>query len=181
MTMYLFVLFSFIGWLYEVGLAFLYGFGFVNRGFLFGPYLPIYGFGGLILVVSLAGVMKKPRCWGRVPMTPFLVFLLIVLITTVLEYAASAGLEFIFHKRWWDYSHYAFNLNGRVCLSASLRFGLGGMVFVYVLAPLIKRLAGKIPENIRNRGALLILGLLLLDFICTMCIPGSIVGTMLPM
>ena len=164
----LFLFICVIGWIYEVALAFLYGFGFVNRGFLFGPYLPVYGFGGLILFVSLGGVMEKRRYIKKIPVTPLIVFLLIVLITTVIEYLTGYVLELLFARRWWDYSHYSFNLNGRVCLNTSVRFGIGGMVVLYLLVPLFTRLVQKVPRKGRTVAAFLVAGVLLADFILTL-------------
>lgn len=159
-----FLLFCIIGWLYEVALAFHYGHGFVNRGFLFGPYLPLYGFGALLLIGCLQNLMKKPVCIGKISVTPLIVFVLVVLITTAVEYAASVILELLFHTRWWDYSTYAYQLHGRICLSASLRFGVGGIVFLYVLLPLFSRLFHKIPEKARPILSWAIIGILAVDF-----------------
>lgn len=129
-----------IGWLYEVAMSFLHGFGFDNRGVLFGPYLPIYGFGAVVLAAVLKPLMEKKRTLGRIPLTPLLVFVSIVIITTIIEYVTSWGMEQLFDYRWWDYSEDFMNLNGRVCLRTSLKFGLGGMVFLYVFQPYFHRL-----------------------------------------
>jgi len=164
-AIFLFVFFSLVGWIYEVGLAFLYGDGFVNRGFLFGPYLPIYGFGALILILTLQGVMKNPRyCW-KLNITPLLVFVLIMVIATAIEYAASYILEMIFDQRWWDYSSYRIQLHGRICLSASVRFGIGGLFFLYVLTPLFDKIIDWMSVRTRQIFAIIIIALLLIDLI----------------
>ncbi len=139
-----------IGWLYEVAMSFLHGFGFENRGVLFGPYLPIYGFGAVVLAVLLKPVMEKKHASDRISMTPLLVFAAIVLISTVIEYAASWGLELLFDYRWWDYSQDFMNLNGRVCPRTSLKFGLGGMVFLYVFQPYFQRLFHRLSPLVRT-------------------------------
>ena len=97
-----FVLFSIIGWLYEVLLElFVYNNGFVNRGFLFGPYCIIYGFGALLLVFSLRQLQHQKIRLGKISITPLLVFVAIVIITTVVELIGSYIMEFfiftIFH------------------------------------------------------------------------------------
>ena len=169
-TVFLFLFFCVIGWLYEVSLAILYGYGFINRGFLFGPYLPLYGFGALLLIACLRKLIQKPIRIGKLLITPVLVFLAIVLITTVLEYAVGFALEMIFHQRFWDYSSYRYQLHGRISLSASIRFGVCGMVFLYLLAPLFTKLIGKIPPKLRFDLSMLILLLLAADLICTLTI-----------
>jgi len=171
----LFLFFGVIGWLYEVTLAFLYGYGFVNRGFLFGPYLPLYGFGALLLIACLQKLMKRTVHAGRFAITPFVVFLLIVLITTVLEYAVSFLLETIFDQRFWDYSTYAYQLHGRICLSASIRFGIGGMIFLYILVPLFTGIINKIPHKQRFFISTVVLAVLTADLIYTLYI-ASIQG-----
>ena len=85
-----FVLFSIIGWLYEVLLElFIYNNGFVNRGFLFGPYCPVYGFGAIIFILALKGLKKKKICVGKLNITPALVFVGIVAISTIVELITS--------------------------------------------------------------------------------------------
>lgn len=164
----LFLFFDIIGWLYEVALAFMYGHGFVNRGFLFGPYLPLYGSGALLLVFLLRGFMKKDIRMGRVNIMPLNVFLMIMLVTTTLEYAVGWFLETVFHQQFWNYSDYKWQLHGRICLSASLRFGLGGLVFLYILVPLFRKTIGKCPPKIRYVSALLIVMLMAADLAATL-------------
>jgi len=171
----LFLLFSMIGWIYEVILAFLYGYGFVNRGFLFGSYLPLYGTGALLLIISLERLMKVPVRIGRRKVTPVLVFAAIVLITTALEYAVGWFLETAFNQRFWDYSTYRYQLHGRICLSASIRFGLGGMLFLYILFPLFTKMLEMIPAKFRFLLSLCIIGILIADLAATLYI-SSVYG-----
>lgn len=122
-----FIVYSFLGWVCEdiyVGV----GEGkFVNRGFFYGPYCPIYGFGALIVLVFLLPYNSNP----------ILVFLGGIILTSVLEYFTSWIMEVLFHERWWDYSSYPFNIHGRVCLRNSLLFGLMALVIVYIVHPYI--------------------------------------------
>ena len=122
-----FVLYSVIGWCYEVFLeVVVYRWGFSNRGVLLGPYCVVYGFGALILIASLGWLKERRICLGRVNVTPALVFVGIVVITTLVELAASYIMEFT-HGEWlWDYTRFAFNFQGRVALNPSIRFGIGG-------------------------------------------------------
>lgn len=99
----------------------------LNRGFLIGPYLPIYGKGALCIILLLNKYLKDP----------FALFIMASLIATVLEYFASYFMEKIFKARWWDYSEKKFNLNGRVCLTNTVLFGLGGLIVMYVVNPFL--------------------------------------------
>lgn len=112
----------------------------VNRGFLHGPYLPIYGFGALLVVVPLMFFNTHP----------ILVFLIAVLLTSSLEYVTSFLLEKIFHTKLWDYSKNFGNINGRVCLLNSTLFGMMGLVATYWLHPALVRLVSGIPSVVLN-------------------------------
>ncbi len=180
---FLFLFFCIIGWLYEVTLAFLYGYGFVNRGFLFGPYLPLYGSGALLLILFLQHLMdrdiritfptfRRTNVRGTFPkqirITPLLVFIAIIFITTALEYAVGWFLEAVFNQRFWDYSTYNWQFQGRICVSASVRFGLGGMLFLYILVPLFTKIIDRIPARLRFILSWVIAALLVIDLILTL-------------
>jgi len=160
-----FILYAFIGWIYEVILEFYYGNGFVNRGFLFGPYLPVYGFGALLILFMLYNFSKKKLYLGKLNITPVLVFILIFFIITIVEYITGTILDVFLQKRLWDYSHYTFNINGLVCLSASTRFAIGGTVFIYVLQPLFDKLINIMNAKLKNILAYSILSVIIIDFI----------------
>ena len=122
----------------------------VNRGFLHGPYLPIYGFGALLVVVPLMFFNTHP----------ILVFLIAVLLTSSLEYVTSFLLEKIFHTKLWDYSKNFGNINGRVCLLNSTLFGMMGLVATYWLHPALVRLVSGIPSVVLNPlSRILLLGI----------------------
>ena len=111
-----------LGWCYEVFLeVVVYRWGFSNRGFLWGPYLPVYGVGALLILGCLRGLTKKPLRIGRVNIMPAVVFLAVVALTTVVELIASYLLEWTTGGWLWDYTRYAIQWQGRICLSASLR------------------------------------------------------------
>lgn len=134
----MFFAFSFIGWLWEVSLHLISDGVFVNRGVLHGPWLPIYGCGGVLILVAL----------NRLRARPLLEFGAIVVLCGCVEYFSSLYLEIAHNgQRWWDYSGYFLNLNGRICAEGLLVFGLGGLAIVYVLAPIldnqIRRISGK--------------------------------------
>ena len=109
-----FMLYSVIGWIYEVFLeVVVYRWGFSNRGALFGPYCIIYGVGALILIFSLSGLKKQRITVGKFNITPLLVFLGIVVITTVVELIGSYIMEAATGEWMWDYRRFAFNFQGR--------------------------------------------------------------------
>lgn len=155
----LFFFISFIGWIWEVLLFFVTDHAFINRGVYRGPYLPIYGVGGLLLIFLLHSLKKKPFC----------VFLLSMAICSVLEYLTSFYLERRWGIRWWDYSGHFLNISGRICLLGAVTFGLGGTALVCFLHPLYDRIYLKIPKKWRIISCILLLILFIADATyCTM-------------
>ena len=119
--LWLFFIYSFMGWVTEVVLKYLQYKRFINRGFLIGPYCPIYGTGAVI--VTLGGRILAPveRSLG-------MSFLIAFVLCGLLEYMTSYILEKHFHARWWDYSQKPMNLHGRVWIGNLILFGLGGVL-----------------------------------------------------
>ena len=164
-----FILYSFIGWVYEVFLeVVVYRWGFSNRGVLFGPYCIIYGVGALVLIFSLSGLKKKRVCLGRLCITPLLVFVGIVVITTVLELAGSYIMELIYGEWLWDYTRFSFNFQGRIALNPSLRFGIGGMIFLYGFQPLYEKLTSRWSDRVLYTVSAVLALLFLADVIFTL-------------
>lgn len=131
-----FTVYSFLGWLCESIFCSVPEGKFINRGFLNGPFCPVYGVGG-VLVVSV--------------LTPFqynviALYFAGVVITSLLEYVTGFALEKIFRTKYWDYSNHKFNLQGRVCLENSLLFGVMCVVGILFIHPALMRLLGMIPE-----------------------------------
>jgi len=131
----LFFTFSFIGWLWEMSLS-LPTEGFVNRGVQHGPWLPIYGCGSVLILFLLKRFREHQ----------LITFFAVIVVCGVLEYFTGYVLEVI-HKgeKWWDYSGYFLNINGRVCAEGLLVFGLGGCMVIYYAAPLFDDLYQRIP------------------------------------
>lgn len=122
----LFFILAFVGWAWEIAFHLVNYGELVNRGILHGPWLPIYGAGSVMILVLLN------RFRGRF----FLEFTLAMALAGTMEYATSWFLEVTHNgQRWWDYSGYYLNLNGRICAEGLLLFGIGGVAVVYVLAP----------------------------------------------
>ena len=132
----LFVGYSFLGWACESAYCSFPAGRFVNRGFLNGPFCPIYGAGALLVVTVLAPVRD------RIP----LLFLASALLTSAVEYLTGLLLETLFHAKYWDYSDHRFNLRGRVCLENSLMFGAMSVAAVHFVEPAMLRLIGLIPK-----------------------------------
>ena len=122
-----FIIYSFLGWMIEVILSFIEQKKFINRGFLIGPYCPIYGFGMLLIVFLLRDYTYNP----------LVLFILSMVICLLLEYFTSYFMELIFKARWWDYTDKKYNINGRVCLEYALFFGIGGTLIMYIVHPFI--------------------------------------------
>lgn len=150
-----FTFYSMLGWLCETIWCSIGNRKLVNRGFLSGPWCPIYGFGaGLILSVT-----------GLVPQNPLLIFVLSMLAATGLEYFTGWLLEKLFQTRWWDYSQKRFQIKGRVCLGNSLLFGLMGLAATLLIHPAVKLLFGRIPAEYLRILTSLILVLFILDLV----------------
>lgn len=125
----LFMIYSFIGWTMEVIWNLFTDKKLVNRGFLVGPYCPIYGVGCLLLIILL----------GRFKSDPVLLFFMSIIVCSILEYSTSYIMEKLFKARWWDYSEYKFNLNGRICAATMIPFGILGVLVVYYLNPFVSK------------------------------------------
>ena len=150
----LFVVMSFVGWLWEVAIHLVEDGEFVKRGVLSGPWLPIYGAGGVLILLFL----------GRYSKTPVRLFLMTMALCGIMEYTTGWYLEKMYHTRWWDYSDLYFQIQGRVCLVGLLVFGLGGLFLVYRLAPAASRLLQKIPPRTLEILCLILILLFLADF-----------------
>ena len=134
----IFFILSFIGWLWEVSLHIVNDGTFVNRGILKGPWLPVYGSGILLILLFLYRFRKSV----------LQEFATSIVLCGFVEYFTSVFLELTHNgTRWWNYSGYFLNLNGRICAEGLLVFGLGGIAAVYFLAPLIDNLLRKVNQK----------------------------------
>ena len=143
---WIFIIYAFIGWCTEVSYAALDRGIFVNRGFLNGPYCPIYGCGVVIVVGALTPLKDNL----------LILFAGSFLLTSILEYITGFILEKVFHNKWWDYSSKPFNLHGYVCLKFSIYWGLACTFIMDVIHPIIYKGITMIPH---------ILGVVLLSII----------------
>lgn len=151
-TVYWFFVYGLLGWCAEVIFAAVKEHRLVNRGFLCGPICPIYGF-GMVALLYAARALGAPG----LPLSVPVVFVVGGVLTTLLELIGGWGLYRLFRIRWWDYTGIPFNLGGYICPQFSLLWGLGSVVMVKGLHPLLARLGDRIPLQ-----ALLPLDLILL-------------------
>ena len=154
----IFILFSFIGWISEViyvGVTSAHKF--VNRGFLYGPLCPVYGFGGVMILMLPPSLYKT---W--IPL-----FFASMILCTIVEYFVSWLMEKLFHTRWWDYSHYKIQLNGRICLLNSILFGFLGVAVIHFVYPLMIDLLNSLGQTLINISGMIILAVLSVDIFFT--------------
>ena len=133
---WIFIIYAFIGWCTEVSYAALDRGIFVNRGFLNGPYCPIYGCGVVIVVAALTPLKDNL----------LILFAGSLLLTSILEYITGFILEKVFHNKWWDYSNKPFNLHGYICLKFSIYWGLACTFIMDVIHPIIYKGITMIPH-----------------------------------
>ena len=147
----------------------VYRIGFSNRGILFGPYCPIYGVGALTFLLCFGRLMKKKEpAWLRY-VKPLLIFTGCMLVATGIELATSYLLEAVMGSwPWQTYADYAINFQARIALSPSIRFGLGGLLFLYVLQPLFERLVASLKARTLTSVFYGVAGLFLIDLIVTL-------------
>lgn len=142
----LFFSFAMIGWFWEVALHIIQTGEIVNRGVLYGPWLPIYGCGGVLILLLMRRFANRP----------FLTFFLIIAACGVLEYATSWVLETCLGTKWWDYSGFFLNLHGRICAEGLLVFGIGGCAILYIGAPILDELFLRVSKRIRLIAAIVL-------------------------
>ncbi len=152
-----FMLYSFLGWLWETLLFVFRDRRFVNRGFLYGPFCPIYGSGALICCLILYGRVENFA----------LLFIIGAVLCSLLEYVTHWALELLFHARWWDYSSNSFNLRGRICLSSTLAFGLCIALLVDYIHPFVMASLNSLPPATAYVLAALLYTILVSDITLT--------------
>jgi len=152
---FLFYIYSIIGWIIETIYVSIKQKKLANRGFLIGPYCPIYGLSSVLMIILLSKYKED-----------FLVlFIMGMFIPSLLEYITSFVLEKIFRVRWWDYSNKMFNIDGRVCLSNSFIFGLLCIFLILYLNPFINNIKNSIPNDIFNVITIILMITFIIDSI----------------
>ncbi len=149
----LFIAYSLIGWLVEVVGVLIQERKFVNRGFLIGPYCPIYGVGGITIILLLNKYMEDP----------IILFVMAIVICSLLEYFTSYIMEKLFKTRWWDYSNFKFNINGRICLETMWVFGALACFVIYIINPPLISFLESLPNIVLNIISYSIMVIFLMD------------------
>lgn len=174
-----FMIFSFLGWIYETIYTTVTSKHWQNRGFLFGPICPIYGLGVIsanmifeVLLPNRLGIVNPP--WWKV-------FFICAVGSAILEYSISWLLETCFHAMWWDYSNVPLNIKGRICLPATCGFGLAGIVFVKWIFPFIDANIPYLPTLASQFVALLFAMLLGADIAVTVASLSTLISRLTAM
>lgn len=157
-----FFAFAFVGWCWEVGIHLVQDGVFVNRGVMHGPWLPIYGGGVAMIVVLLAK-------WRRNPLQEVVS---IIILCGIVEYTTSWYLEVTKGMRWWDYTGYFLNLNGRICGEGLMVFALGGMAAVYLLVPVLDTMWSKLKPKVLAGICIVLLVCFAADMVYTQLVPN---------
>ena len=160
----IFFVYCVTGWVWEVSLHLVADGTFVNRGMLHGPWIPIYGAGSLLILTLLYRLRKKP----------ILEFTAIVILAGIIEYMTSYYTEELFSgKKWWDYQGYFLNLDGRICAEGLLTFGIGGMILVYLIAPMLDNYLRKMKTQIAVPICVILLSLFMIDQVYSFINPNT--------
>lgn len=156
-----FIIFSFMGWIYESIYCTFRTHHWDNRGFLFGAICPIYGAGGIIatLIFNVIFKHREAEIWQ--------IFLICMFGSAILEYLTSYVLEKLFHAMWWDYSNAPLNIKGRVCLPASIGFGIAGIFVVKYISPFVFGIFDDVPPLAIEAAAMIFIAFLGADLALT--------------
>ena len=156
---HIFIFWSFVGWGIEVCWMTLETGEYQNRGFLNMPICPIYGFGVIMVVVFF-----RPIAHTFVPL-----FAVTSVLCTTFELLVGLGMEKMFHARWWDYSHEKFNYKGYICLRISILWGLGCVIVVRIVHPMVETVVDLMPVKVGLGLIVLWSVLIVIDLISSIC------------
>ena len=153
---FFFFVFCFIGWLWEVVLYIVMDHVLVNRGTMYGPWLPVYGVGGVAIIFLL----------DRFKADKVKLFAMAMVVCGIIEFIASWALDFFFNSQYWDYKNEFLNVNGRICLVGLLAFGLGSLFGVYIAAPKLSEFLNSKSKKVQNIICITLSVLFIIDLIC---------------
>ncbi|WP_461225618.1 putative ABC transporter permease [Lacticaseibacillus suihuaensis] len=148
-----FFAYAFVGWVWESGFVSVQKRRWVNSGFLNGPWIPVYGFAMTAVLAAIAPFQNNIVA----------LYLLSAIVITIIEYVTSWLMEALFHARWWDYSNVPLNLNGRVALPISAFWGLGMVVIVKYVHPLVSQVVGRVDTTYGMFASFLLIALFMFD------------------
>lgn len=163
----LFIIYSFIGWTMEMVVTAIETKKIVDRGFLIGPYCPIYGWGGVLMTIFLT----------RFQDNIILLFLMAIAVCGTLEYLTSYIMEKLFKARWWDYSNKKINLNGRICVDTLIPFGILGTFIICIANPFFIDIISYVPKSLLIIITLLLFIVFVIDTVVSIIITFNLRGT----
>ncbi len=166
----MFFVFSLIGWIWEVIYISISEKVIAKRGMLHGPWLPIYGIGGILIVLLFTPFKNRPA----------IIFILAALLCTVIEYITAIATERVFGCRWWDYSTKRLNLKGRICLAGGMLFGICGIIGTCYLGPVLDNILSSIDINVRVTASIILCALFFLDVFFSFLSPNKGKGITYP-
>ncbi len=172
-----FICFSFIGWVYEVALFLIEDHIFVNRGVLYGPWLPVYGCGGLVIYALFYRLKSRPVKIKRINIRPLLVFIYMTITSMTVELLTTYIAD-LFKTDWrtlWFYGDEFMNFQGRIALFPGLKFGLIGLLGIYLIVPLIDRFKSLDKKPVKMITYLIIM-IFIIDVIIHLFIGSTYVG-----
>lgn len=150
-----FFIFAIFGWLLETIHSFISLGHFTNRGFLYGPLCPIYGYGAIILILFLRRFKNQP----------LKLFTYSAAVFTIFEYYVSYILEALFHEHWWDYSTEFMNINGRISIFYFFAWGILALIFIGYIYPFIEKKINKLLNKINSKFIVVIINLICIIYI----------------
>lgn len=164
MYFFLFMLYSFAGWIYETILFTMQEDRFINRGFNFGPYIPIYGFGAVLIMLAITKFIDEPTGDEKVKLRSVKIFFLILVLATGAELIGSYIIEYSLGVLLWDYSNDWMNFQGRIAPKSSFIFATGGTILFYTIQLWSKKLMDRVPVKGQQIFATLLLIVFITDF-----------------
>lgn len=154
---------AFLGYIWEVLLTLVLNHTLCNRGFLYGPWLPVYGFGALLFSLLLKRFSSRP----------VKAFFLSGIVGSLLELITGLALSNYWHTRYWDYSSLPFDISGYVSLLSFLAFGLAGSVWVCFLSPRLLKFWRSRSPRARKCFLIIFLALFITDYVFSLFFPNS--------
>ena len=172
-----FLTYCIIGWIYEELVFAIEEDIIVNRGFLFGPWLPIYGIGGLLITLIFYRVKDKPAKLGKINFRPLIIYFESVILSTVVELLSTYIIDFCGgnFRNLWDYSGEFMNFQGRIALIPDAKFGIIALLAIYIVQPILKKFISTNQKKI-NILTISILALFLVDLIARIWLGSNFVG-----
>lgn len=173
-----FIVYCIIGWIFEELVFLVEDHILYNRGFLFGPWLPIYGFGGIIITALFFRAKNKPVKVGKINIRPLIIYFEACIIATIVELISTYIIDFTGgnFKTLWDYSQNFMNFQGRIALIPDAKFGVIALLAIYGVQPILKKIIETKKQKILNVFVVIIAILFAIDLIARIWLGSNFVG-----